>query len=153
MTRSLARASHFRASMRAGCVMVNLPTAGTDYHVPFGGMTYRAHKAIMRRYGRMIARESRLHFERKSKPALRYNSRFGGTYTSATFIAMMGLIDSCDDLEPDDRVSVFSYGSGSCAEFYSTRLGPRAREVVAAAKVAGVSEAGTVATPLLATLS
>ena len=37
MTRSLSRASHFRASMRAGCVMVNLPTAGTDYHVPFGG--------------------------------------------------------------------------------------------------------------------
>jgi aldehyde dehydrogenase (NAD+) len=37
MTRSLSRASHFRANMRAGCVMVNLPTAGTDYHVPFGG--------------------------------------------------------------------------------------------------------------------
>ena len=37
VTRSLARASHFRANMRAGCVMVNLPTAGTDYHVPFGG--------------------------------------------------------------------------------------------------------------------
>jgi aldehyde dehydrogenase (NAD+) len=37
LTRSLARASHFRANMRAVCVMVNLPTAGTDYHVPFGG--------------------------------------------------------------------------------------------------------------------
>jgi alpha-ketoglutaric semialdehyde dehydrogenase len=37
MTKSLSRASHFRANMRAGCVMVNLPTAGTDYHVPFGG--------------------------------------------------------------------------------------------------------------------
>lgn len=37
MTRSLARASHFRAHMRAGCVLVNLPTAGIDYHVPFGG--------------------------------------------------------------------------------------------------------------------
>lgn len=37
MTRSLARAADFRAKMRAGCVMVNLPTAGTDYHVPFGG--------------------------------------------------------------------------------------------------------------------
>lgn len=37
MTRSLARGSHFRAHMRAGCVMVNLPTAGTDYQVPFGG--------------------------------------------------------------------------------------------------------------------
>ena len=37
MTRDLARATHFRRSARTGCVMVNLPTAGTDYHVPFGG--------------------------------------------------------------------------------------------------------------------
>ncbi len=37
VTRSLARANHFRRNTRTGCVMVNLPTAGTDYHVPFGG--------------------------------------------------------------------------------------------------------------------
>ena len=37
VTRSLARASHFRRNARTGCVMVNLATAGTDYHVPFGG--------------------------------------------------------------------------------------------------------------------
>lgn len=37
MTSSLARANHFRSNMRAGTLMVNLPTAGTDYHVPFGG--------------------------------------------------------------------------------------------------------------------
>lgn len=36
-TRSLARASHFRRHAETGCVTVNLPTAGTDYHVPFGG--------------------------------------------------------------------------------------------------------------------
>ncbi len=36
-TTSLARATHFRRHARTGCVMVNLPTAGTDYHVPFGG--------------------------------------------------------------------------------------------------------------------
>jgi len=34
MTTSLARATHFRRNAKAGCVMVNLPTAGTDYHVP-----------------------------------------------------------------------------------------------------------------------
>src|SRR3546814_17521060 len=27
----------FRKRVRAGMVMVNLPTAGVDYHVPFGG--------------------------------------------------------------------------------------------------------------------
>ena len=37
MTRSLARATHFRRHAETGVVMVNLPTAGTDYHVPFGG--------------------------------------------------------------------------------------------------------------------
>lgn len=43
MTKSLARANHFRANARAGCVMVNLPTAGTDYHVPFGGRGASSH--------------------------------------------------------------------------------------------------------------
>ncbi|MGB2294907.1 MAG: aldehyde dehydrogenase family protein [Candidatus Puniceispirillum sp.] len=37
ITKSLARASHFRRNARTGCVMINLATAGTDYHVPFGG--------------------------------------------------------------------------------------------------------------------
>jgi len=37
ITTSLARATDFRRKARTGCVMVNLPTAGTDYHVPFGG--------------------------------------------------------------------------------------------------------------------
>ena len=37
ITRSLARAAHFRRNSQSGCVMINLPTAGTDYHVPFGG--------------------------------------------------------------------------------------------------------------------
>ena len=37
ITNSLARATHFRRNAKTGCVMVNLATAGTDYHVPFGG--------------------------------------------------------------------------------------------------------------------
>jgi acyl-CoA reductase-like NAD-dependent aldehyde dehydrogenase len=36
-TASLKYASHFKHHSQAGMVMVNLPTAGVDYHVPFGG--------------------------------------------------------------------------------------------------------------------
>ncbi|MEO0622654.1 MAG: aldehyde dehydrogenase family protein [Pseudomonadota bacterium] len=36
-TTSLKHASHFRRNAEAGMVMVNLPTAGVDFHVPFGG--------------------------------------------------------------------------------------------------------------------
>jgi len=37
VTTSLKHARDFRRNVRAGMVMVNLPTAGVDYHVPFGG--------------------------------------------------------------------------------------------------------------------
>jgi aldehyde dehydrogenase (NAD+) len=36
-TSSLKYATHFKRHAQAGMVMINLPTAGVDYHVPFGG--------------------------------------------------------------------------------------------------------------------
>jgi aldehyde dehydrogenase (NAD+) len=36
-TTSLRHATHFKRNAEAGLVMVNLPTAGVDYHVAFGG--------------------------------------------------------------------------------------------------------------------
>jgi aldehyde dehydrogenase (NAD+) len=36
-TRSLLNAEEFKRRARAGMLMVNLPTAGVDYHAPFGG--------------------------------------------------------------------------------------------------------------------
>ncbi|WP_160151528.1 aldehyde dehydrogenase family protein [Microbulbifer sp. ALW1] len=37
VTQSLKYATHFKRHAQAGMVMVNVPTAGVDYHVPFGG--------------------------------------------------------------------------------------------------------------------
>ncbi|MGI5460972.1 aldehyde dehydrogenase family protein [Streptomyces sp. CA-249302] len=37
VTTSLARATDFRRRSTAGMVMINVPTAGVDFHVPFGG--------------------------------------------------------------------------------------------------------------------
>lgn len=36
-TTSLKHATHFKQNIRSGMTMVNVPTAGVDYHVPFGG--------------------------------------------------------------------------------------------------------------------
>ncbi|MDX1654306.1 MAG: aldehyde dehydrogenase family protein [Candidatus Competibacteraceae bacterium] len=54
ITQSLKYASHFKRHARTGCVMVNLPTAGTDYHVPFGG---RKHSSFGPREQGQYARE------------------------------------------------------------------------------------------------
>lgn len=37
VTTSLKHATHFKRNSEAGMVMVNVPTAGVDFHVPFGG--------------------------------------------------------------------------------------------------------------------
>jgi alpha-ketoglutaric semialdehyde dehydrogenase len=42
-TTDLATASHFKRHSKAGMVMVNLPTAGVDFHVPFGGRGDSSH--------------------------------------------------------------------------------------------------------------
>ncbi|GMG82775.1 aldehyde dehydrogenase family protein [Paralimibaculum aggregatum] len=42
-TQSLKHAHHFRRNAEAGMVMVNLPTAGVDPHVPFGGRKGSSH--------------------------------------------------------------------------------------------------------------
>ena len=105
------------------------------YHVPFGGITFQAHRTLLRQWRRMKKSEALEHFERKSKPGLKYNSQTGSTYSGSTFLALMGMIDTCRDLVPGDRISLFSYGSGSCGEFYSGIVGPDARELVAGARV------------------
>jgi acyl-CoA reductase-like NAD-dependent aldehyde dehydrogenase len=52
-TTSLKHATHFKRNSEAGMVMVNLPTAGVDFHVPFGGRkassSARANRASMPR--------------------------------------------------------------------------------------------------------
>ena len=42
-TTDLSEASHFKRNSKAGMVMVNLPTAGVDFHVPFGGRGESSH--------------------------------------------------------------------------------------------------------------
>ncbi len=37
VTTSLKHATHYKRNAEAGMVMVNVPTAGVDFHVPFGG--------------------------------------------------------------------------------------------------------------------
>ncbi|MFL6634552.1 MAG: aldehyde dehydrogenase family protein [Massilia sp.] len=42
-TSSLKHATHFKRHSEAGMIMVNVPTAGVDYHVPFGGRKGSSH--------------------------------------------------------------------------------------------------------------
>jgi len=104
------------------------------YHVPFGGMSFRAHKALLQEYTAITSRaDVRAHWARKVRPSLHYTRQIGGTYGSSTFLALLGLVETAEDLVSGERVGIFAYGSGSCAEFYSARIGAKAKAVAEAA--------------------
>lgn len=109
--------------------------AANIYHVPFGGLAQRAHFRLARREMGLSKSEAERHWEKKSKASLTYNRRTGGVYGAATFLAMAGLIDSCPSLSAGDRIGIYSYGSGSCAEFYSATIGADARAAVREARI------------------
>lgn len=108
------------------------------YHAPFGGLTLLAHKALL---GETFDKEAaRRDFDRRSAPALNHVRRMGSTYSSSNFIGLLGLLDSDSGWSAGDRVGIFSYGSGCCAEFYSALIGPDAKEVASAADLRSLLE-------------
>ena len=108
------------------------------YHAPFGGITLRAHRAALRSLGQMDHKDILADFEARVEPSLRFNRRMGGTYGSSVFISLLGLVDALGERAQGQRVSIYSYGSGSCAETYSGVLGPEAAAIARQANLGGL---------------
>jgi len=104
------------------------------YHVPFSGISFRAHKQLMRMGGDATIEEVNESFKEKVLPSISYSKDIGGTYGGSVFIALLATIDHVD-LKANDRIGVFSYGSGSCAEYYSVLVTEKSKEI---AKKAGL---------------
>jgi len=109
--------------------------AANVYHVPFGGLSQRAHFRLARREMGLTKAGAEAHWARKSAPSLVYNRRTGGIYGGATFLALAGLIAQ-GPVGSGDRVGIYSYGSGSCAEFYSVTIGAEAAAAIERAGIA-----------------
>lgn len=109
--------------------------AANVYHVPFGGLAQRAHFRLARRELGLSKADAERHWDRKSRASLTYNRRTGGVYGAATFVALAGLVDATPALTAGDRIGIYSYGSGSCAEFYSATVGADAHAAVAEAGI------------------
>lgn len=103
------------------------------YHLPFAGMGLVAHRALLRKRGITSRAAAASDFEAKAGATLANAKRMGGTYGASTFLGLMSLIEHDPSAMAGDRIGVFSYGSGSCAELWSARLLPEAREVVRSA--------------------
>lgn len=85
-----------------------LSAAEIDYacfHAPFGKMAIKAAKQISK--------------ENKVKNTLIYNELIGNSCSSALYICLMSLLDHSENELSGKRVGMYSYGSGSVAEYFS----------------------------------
>lgn len=111
------------------------------YHAPFAGITFRAHRRLLERHAEPSRAEAWADFERRSLPGLCFHRRTGGVYGSSTALSMLGALAARPDLGAGSTMGVFSFGSGSCAEFYTARVGTRAAEVVERAQTEALLDA------------
>ncbi|MER5888645.1 hydroxymethylglutaryl-CoA synthase [Streptomyces sp. NPDC001941] len=90
------------------------------YHQPFTRMAHKAHHRLLRATG-LPTDTGRI--DADLAPTTAYNEVIGNSYTASVYLALASLLDSTPGLD-GHSVGLFSYGSGSVAEFLTARITP-----------------------------
>lgn len=104
------------------------------FHTPFAGMVKGAHRKLMRELFKVGPSEANADFLKRIQPSLEYCVQVGNVYSATTYLALCGLIDY-GDIKGNERIGIFSYGSGCSSEFYSGTLTECSREQLAKMKI------------------
>lgn len=96
------------------------------YHLPFPGISKKAHQLVLEMQGVVGKEAQTASFQRKVAPSLFYSQRMGATYCGSIFLCLLSLMRTTSDISAGQRVGIYSYGSGSCAEFFSMLVGEKA---------------------------
>jgi hydroxymethylglutaryl-CoA synthase len=113
------------------------------YHAPFPGMARVAHGVLCERAGLLEPRQVEASFRAQVAPSLHFSRKLGTAYGASPYVGLLGLLHADSNLSGGERVSVFSYGSGCQAEFFSGVLGPEARHRADTARIERALEART----------
>jgi 3-hydroxy-3-methylglutaryl CoA synthase len=108
------------------------------YHMPLESLVRKAHEVLL---AESAARAdgngggAGRSFDRMVAPSLRYCAETGNIFSGTLYAGLAALVDSDPPPRPGARVGMYSYGSGSCAEFFAGTLGHAARSVVGARRI------------------
>lgn len=105
------------------------PLARTCYHVPYGKMAIKAHRRRKQIDGLSEA-DADASFAAEVAASLKLPSRIGNVYTGSLYLALASLLHAEAPALEGQRVGLFSYGSGSTAEFFAGRVQPGAAAFV-----------------------
>ncbi len=107
--------------------------AAIAYHVPYGKMAMKAHRHLRAQDGDTDHASIEASFAEKVAPSLALPREVGNIYTGSLYLALASLLsETASDLS-SRSIGLFSYGSGSCAEFFSGTVMPGAQTIARAA--------------------
>lgn len=103
--------------------------AALAYHVPYGKMARKAHRQL-----RSIDGDSNpdASFDRLVASGLVYPATVGNIYTGSLYLSLASVLANTPTSLDNQSMGFFSYGSGSCAEFFSGTVQPGAQAKVKA---------------------
>ncbi|AMC94532.1 hydroxymethylglutaryl-CoA synthase [Erysipelothrix larvae] len=79
------------------------------FHIPYTKLGLKALKSVV---------DEDSHFLDIFQKSITFNRRVGNIYTGSVFLSLLSLLDS-GHLKGNDRIGLFSYGSGAVGEFFS----------------------------------
>ncbi|RST08982.1 hydroxymethylglutaryl-CoA synthase [Streptomyces sp. WAC07149] len=96
------------------------------YHQPFTRMAHKAHHHLLQQAGLPTVPQD---IAAALAPTTTYNEVLGNSYTASLYVALAALLDGPTPLD-GETVGLFSYGSGSVAEFLTATVRPGYRDHV-----------------------
>lgn len=101
--------------------------AALAYHVPYGKMARKAHRQVRAMDGDENPDAS---FDVQVGASLVLPAQVGNIYTGSLYLALASLLATSVKNLDGQQLGLFSYGSGSCAEFFVGTVVPGAQERV-----------------------
>jgi polyketide biosynthesis 3-hydroxy-3-methylglutaryl-CoA synthase-like enzyme PksG len=100
------------------------------YHTPVPALVRQAHRSLLSFDFDDSPSEEEMasSFERCVAPSLKYARETGNCYSGTVYVSLASLIDAAPDDPSNANVAVYSYGSGSVAEYFLGTFAAGARD-------------------------
>lgn len=107
-----------------------------SFHTPFVGMVKGAHRMLLRDLYKMRPKDIEEDFNRRVNPSVLFCKEVGNVYSATLYLALSSLIAN-GEFKGEQRIGLYSYGSGCSSEFYSGIITEESKRLV---KSMGIKE-------------
>lgn len=88
------------------------------YHTPFPKIAFKANDYILKTSPNNLKK----HNFKDISAQIKYNSVIGNVYTASLYLSLISLLENSKESLHNKNIGMFSYGSGSTAEFFTLTL-------------------------------